>query len=192
MSTIAPVLPVALLDRDGTVIEDKVYLADPEGICFRPRAIEGLQALRAAGFRLILITNQSGIARGFFTEEVLYTIHTRLREKLAEHDVLIDAIYYCPHGPKDGCGCRKPLPGLIFKAAIEIGFDPKRAFMIGDSDADMQAASASGGYGIQVYPRDRPPSDQARYVAQDLAEAAAHAIASWTNTNQPVSGSRYK
>ena len=93
---------VALIDRDGTIIVDKVYLSDPDGIEFAPGAIEGLRLLRDAGFALVLITNQSGIARGYFDAARLEQIHDRLRSMLAAEGLTLEAIYVCPHGPDDG------------------------------------------------------------------------------------------
>ena len=102
---------LALIDRDGTIIVDKVYLSDPDEIEFAPGAIEGLQLLRNAGFTLVLITNQSGIARGSRDLATLGRIHDRLQSMLAVNELRLEAIYFCPHGPDDGCDCRKPAPG---------------------------------------------------------------------------------
>src|SRR4249920_553830 len=96
---------LALIDRDGTIIVDKVYLSDPDGIEFAPGAIEGLQLMRDAGFVLVLITNQSGIARGYFDLATLGRIHDRLQSMLAANGLKLEAIYFCPHGPADGCDC---------------------------------------------------------------------------------------
>ena len=141
---------VALIDRDGTIIVDKVYLADPQGIEFTPGAIEGLQLLRDAGFTLVLVTNQSGIARGYFDVARLEQIHARLRSMLAAEGLRLEAIYICPHGPDDGCDCRKPAPGMVKMAMRDLGFGPDQAVLIGDSDADMGAAAASGVAGLRV------------------------------------------
>ena len=141
---------VALIDRDGTIIVDRVYLADPEGIEFTPGAIEGLQLLRDAGFTLVLVTNQSGIARGYFDATRLEQIHARLRSMLAAEGLRLEAIYICPHGPDDGCDCRKPAPGMVKRAMRDLGFGPDQAVLIGDSDADMGAAAAAGVAGLRV------------------------------------------
>ena len=141
---------VALIDRDGTIIVDKVYLSDPEGIEFAPGAIEGLRLLRDGGFTLVLVTNQSGIARGYFDAARLEQIHDRLRSMLAEEGLKLEAIYICPHGPDDGCNCRKPAPGMVKRAMRDLGFGPDQAVFIGDSDADMGAAAAAGVTGLQV------------------------------------------
>ena len=140
----------ALLDRDGTIIVDKVYLADPEGLEFAPGALEGMRLLRDAGVGLILITNQSGIARGYFDEATLAAVHRRLEEKLAAEGLGLAAIYFCPHGPGEGCRCRKPAPGMAEDAMRDFGFAPRDAVFIGDSDADMGAAAACGIHGIRI------------------------------------------
>jgi len=112
---------LALVDRDGTIIIDKVYLADPDGIEFAPSAIEGLRLLRDAGFALVLITNQSGIARGLFDVATLDRIHDRLKSMLAAEGLELEAVYFCPHGPDDGCDCRKPKPGMLTNAMRDLG-----------------------------------------------------------------------
>jgi D-glycero-D-manno-heptose 1,7-bisphosphate phosphatase len=163
---------LALIDRDGTIIVDKVYLRDPDGIEFAPGAIEGLQLLRDAGFALVLITNQSGIARGYFDLATLDRIHDRLQSMLAVHGLRLEAIYFCPHGPADGCDCRKPAPGMITKAMQDLGYRPDQVVMIGDSDGDMGAAAAAGVKGIRVAADGRVPSVGA---AHDFLEAARRA-----------------
>ena len=161
----------ALLDRDGTIIVDKVYLKDPDGIEFAPSALEGMRLLRDAGFALVLITNQSGIARGYFDEAALRAVHDRLETILAAEGLALAAIEYCPHGPKDGCACRKPEPGMIRAAMEKLAFGPERAVMIGDSDADMGAATAAGVPGIRIRP------DGTDGAARDFLEAAKRALA---------------
>jgi D-glycero-D-manno-heptose 1,7-bisphosphate phosphatase len=165
---------VALIDRDGTIIVDKVYLSDPDGIEFAPGAIEGLRLLRDAGFELVLITNQSGIARGYFDAARLEQIHDRLQSMLAAEDLRLKAIYVCPHGPDDGCDCRKPAPGMVKSAMRELGFGPDEAVLIGDSDADMGAAAAAGVAGLRVASAGK---SAAISDAFDFLEAARRACA---------------
>jgi D-glycero-D-manno-heptose 1,7-bisphosphate phosphatase len=165
---------LALIDRDGTIIVDKVYLSDPEGIEFAPGAVEGLQLLRDAGFALVLVTNQSGIARGYFDVATLGRIHDRLQAMLAENKLRLEAIYFCPHGPHDGCDCRKPAPGMVIKALHDLGFRPDEVVFIGDSDGDMGAAAAAGVKGIRVAKDGKVPSVGA---APDFLEAARRASA---------------
>jgi D-glycero-D-manno-heptose 1,7-bisphosphate phosphatase len=163
---------VALIDRDGTIIIDKVYLRDPEGIEFAPGATEGLRLLRDAGFALVLITNQSGIARGYFDAARLEQIHDRLRSMLAAEGLTLAAIYVCPHGPDDGCDCRKPAPGMVKRAMRDLGFGPKEAVLIGDSDADMGAAAAAGVAGVRVASLGKMAATDA---AADFLEASRRA-----------------
>ena len=165
---------LALIDRDGTIIVDKVYLSDPDGIEFAPGAIEGLQLLRDAGFVLALITNQSGIARGYFDTATLGRIHDRLQSLLAAEGLRLEAIYFCPHGPDDGCDCRKPAPGMVIRAMRDLGFRPEEVVVIGDSDGDMGAAAAAGVKGVRVAPGAKSASIGA---AHDFLEAARRACA---------------
>jgi D-glycero-D-manno-heptose 1,7-bisphosphate phosphatase len=165
---------LALIDRDGTIIVDKVYLRDPDGIEFAPGAIEGLRLLRDAGFALVLITNQSGIARGYFDAATLGRIHERLQSMLAAEDLRLQAIYFCPHGPDDGCDCRKPAPGMVTRAMRDFGFRPEEVVVVGDSDADMGAAAAAGVKGVRVAAGGRSASIGA---APDFLEAARRACA---------------
>jgi D-glycero-D-manno-heptose 1,7-bisphosphate phosphatase len=164
---------LALIDRDGTIIIDKVYLKDPDGIEFAPGAIEGLRLLRNAGFALVLITNQSGIARGYFDVATLERIHDRLRSLLAAEGLQLEAIYFCPHGPDDGCDCRKPAPGMVKTAMHDLGFRPDEVVMIGDSDADMGAAAAAGVAGVRV----AAAAPATTGAARDFLEAARRARA---------------
>jgi D-glycero-D-manno-heptose 1,7-bisphosphate phosphatase len=165
----------ALLDRDGTVVIDKIYLSDPAGLEFAPGVIEGLRLMRDAGLRFIMITNQSGIARGYFDGETLAEIHRRLREMLAAEGIDLEAIYYCPHGPSDACRCRKPEPGLVLEAMTDFGFSPAEAVLIGDSEADMGAAKATGVTGIRVAPPNAGET-AAPGAARDFSVAARRAI----------------
>jgi D-glycero-D-manno-heptose 1,7-bisphosphate phosphatase len=165
---------LALIDRDGTIIVDKVHLSDPDGIEFAPGAIEGLRLLRDAGFALVLITNQSGIARGYFDAATLARIHERLQSMLAAKGLRLEAIYFCPHGPDDGCDCRKPAPGMVTRAMRDLGFRPEEVVVVGDSDADMGAAAAAGVKGVRVAAGGSFPSIGA---APDFLEAARRACA---------------
>jgi D-glycero-D-manno-heptose 1,7-bisphosphate phosphatase len=131
-------------DRDGTLIEDPGYLADPDGVVLLPGAAHALARLRDHGFVLVVVSNQSGIARGLITEEQAAAVHARFVAELAGRGVQLDAVRYCPHGPNDGCVCRKPLPGLLLEAAEELGVDPARSFMVGDTPSDIEAGKRAG------------------------------------------------
>jgi D-glycero-D-manno-heptose 1,7-bisphosphate phosphatase len=174
MSETAAPRRLALIDRDGTIIVDKVYLSDPDGIEFAPGAVEGLRLLRDAGFTLALMTNQSGIARGYFDLAALGRIHDRLQSMLAAEGLQLKAIYFCPHGPDDGCDCRKPKPGMVRAAMRDLGFGPHEVVVVGDSDADTGAASAAGVKGVRVAAAGRSASFEA---ARDFLEAARRARA---------------
>lgn len=139
-----------MLDRDGTIIKNIPYLSDPDLISFLPGAIAGLNRLVQAGFGLVIISNQSGIARGLVTPDQLNAIHTRLRKLLADEGIPISGIYYCPHHPDDRCACRKPQPGLLVNAIQDNQFDPEKSFMIGDSMVDIGFGKNAGAYTILV------------------------------------------
>ena len=115
----------AFLDRDGTIIEEKNYIADPDDVVFAPRAIAGLRALQAAGYKLVVVTNQSGIARGLYGEAEFHAVQQRLTELLAQEGIHLDAVYYCPHHPDftGPCDCRKPGPGMYLQAERNLGVD---------------------------------------------------------------------
>ncbi|MDQ7834427.1 MAG: HAD-IIIA family hydrolase [Humidesulfovibrio sp.] len=125
------------LDRDGTVIAERHYLHDPAGVELLPGAAEGLRAMQSLGLRLVLVTNQSGVGRGYFGRDAVERVHGRLLELLEHEGVDIDAIYLCPHAPDTVCNCRKPKPGLLERAATDLDLDPERSFVIGDKACDV-------------------------------------------------------
>jgi D-glycero-D-manno-heptose 1,7-bisphosphate phosphatase len=147
-----------ILDRDGTIIVERNYLSDPDQVELIPGAAEGLAQLSILGLGLVVVSNQSGIGRGFFDESRLSQIHQRMCQLLAEHGVWLSGIYYCPHTPDDHCDCRKPHPGLVERAARELDFDPSEAFVIGDKPCDIELGQRIGaatllvrsGYGAAV------------------------------------------
>ncbi|PWR16097.1 haloacid dehalogenase, partial [Micromonospora sicca] len=163
-----------LLDRDGTLVEDVPYNGDPEKVRPVPDAREALDRLRAAGLRLAVVTNQSGLARGLFTHDELRRVNTRVEELLGP----FDAWQICPHGERDGCACRKPAPGLVHAAARALGTSPTRCVMVGDIGADMDAAAAAGAAGIMVpTPATRPAEvASAPTVVGDLPAAVAQIL----------------
>lgn len=139
------------LDKDGTLIEDIPYNVDPAKIRLVPDAGEGLRALHAAGYRLIVVSNQSGIARGYFSEPALTAVADRLSELLADQGVPLAGFYYCPHHPHGVdptyavfCDCRKPEPGLILRAARDHDVDPTQSWLIGDILDDVEAGRRAG------------------------------------------------
>lgn len=164
-----------VLDRDGTIIEEREYLSEPEQVRLLPGAAAALRDLRQMGFGLVVITNQSGIGRGYFDRERLRQIHQRLEELLEAEGVGLDGLYVCPHKSEDNCPCRKPKLGLLQKAAEDLGFRLENSIVIGDKTSDIQMGRAAGaltflvrtGYGAQL--ENEAAAD---YVVNDLAAAA--------------------
>jgi D-glycero-D-manno-heptose 1,7-bisphosphate phosphatase len=175
------------LDRDGTLIEEVGYLDRVERVELYPWSIDAVRALNRSGFRVIMVTNQSGVARGFFTEAVVEDVHRRIAGLLEAGGARIDAYYYCPHHP-DGkieryaqlCDCRKPARGLVDRAAREFGIDPASSFVVGDRWLDIQLARAVGARGVLVRTgygltqESRPPeAGAADAVVDNLIEAVS-------------------
>jgi len=127
-----------VLDRDGTIIAERHYLSEPGQIEFLPGACRGLRLMLEIGLGLVLVTNQSGVGRGFLDEAHLDLIHQQFREFLKAEEIHLDGIYFCPHMPEDDCSCRKPRPGLIERAAKELDFDLQASFVVGDKPADIE------------------------------------------------------
>lgn len=188
MTPSTPLRPAVFLDRDGTLIREVDYLADPDAIQFLPGAIEGLQALRDAGFALVLVTNQSGIARGLVTVPVLEQIHARIVHELAEFGVELQGIEWCPHHPTEGnppfvldCECRKPKPGMLLMAAEDHGLDLATSWTIGDAPRDLDAGLAAGTQTVLVRTGKGGASESSvpvgTAVVDDLAAAAQHVLA---------------
>ncbi len=165
-----------LLDRDGTIIREKNYLASPTEIELLPGAASGLRAMQDAGYRLIVITNQSGVGRGYLSEAILRDVHTRLRADLDAYGVQLDEIFYCIHTPEDQCSCRKPRTGMVERAVATFRFDPAEAVLVGDKPCDIELGRRCGmttflvrtGYGREC----EAAGLQADYVCDDLASAA--------------------
>jgi D-glycero-D-manno-heptose 1,7-bisphosphate phosphatase len=132
------------LDRDGTVIHDVGYISDPELVELVPGAPEALAALKAHGYRLVLVSNQSGIGRGYFGCEDARAVHERMVAELERRGVELDDAHYCPHAPDEGCDCRKPRPGLLFRAARALDVDLGRSVMVGNRSVDVEAGRAAG------------------------------------------------
>ena len=170
-----PYARAALLDRDGTVIADRGYLADPRGVEILPGAAEGLARMRSFGLGLAILTNQSGIGRGYFDEAQLRAVHRRMEQLLEAQGVRLDGIYYCPCHPDRRCDCRKPEPGLVHAARKELGFEPSRSFVIGDrgSDIGMGRAVSARTFLVHSGPAAAEGSGEAPdYVVSNLLDAA--------------------
>lgn len=167
-------------DKDGTLVEDAPHRADPKALKLLPGAAEGLAKLRAAGYRLFIVSNQPGVARGLFRESALEPVVRRLEALLDAKDAAIDGFYYCPHHP-DGrirgyameCRCRKPAPGLIDDACREHGLDPLRSWMIGTVPDDVEAGRRAGCRTVMIQGRDGADLGRGPHLsARDLAKAA--------------------
>jgi histidinol-phosphate phosphatase family protein len=158
-----------LLDRDGTLVIDVPYNGDPEQVRPMPGARDALDRLRAAGVPLAVVSNQSGIARGILSEDEVAAVNRRVEELLGP----LGPWCVCPHGPDDGCDCRKPAPGLVLEAAARLGVAPERCAVVGDIGADVEAARAVGARGVLVpTPRTRREEVAAAPErARDLEEA---------------------
>jgi D-glycero-D-manno-heptose 1,7-bisphosphate phosphatase len=176
------------LDRDGTIIEDVGYLHDLDQIACYPFAVDAIRGLNRAGLAVVVITNQSGVARGVISEAFVDETHARLSATLAAGGARIEAYYYCPHHPAGtvaeyakACDCRKPASGLIDRAARDLGLDPARSFVVGDKWLDVGVARAVGARGILVRTgsgaleeaRRRPSDPDADAVVDNLAAAAS-------------------
>jgi D-glycero-D-manno-heptose 1,7-bisphosphate phosphatase len=158
-----------LCDRDGTIVVDVPYNDDPALVRPLPGVADALAAARRAGMRTAIVTNQSGIARGLITPERLEAVHARIQELLGP----FDAIVHCPHDDGDGCACRKPMPGLVERAADLLGVPTSACVLIGDTRADVSAAYGAGAIGMLV-PNDRTLPLEVRGVAHvhgDFADA---------------------
>lgn len=144
------------LDRDGTINEEKEYLYRIEDFMFVPGAPEAIRLLNEAGFVVVVVTNQSGVARGYYTEEDVEALHRHIDRELARHGAHVDAWLYCPHHPSGNgryalaCSCRKPLPGMLREAARGLGIDLGRSLMIGDKLIDIESGRAAGCRSILV------------------------------------------
>jgi D-glycero-D-manno-heptose 1,7-bisphosphate phosphatase len=169
------VVRAVFLDRDGTIARDVNYCRRVEDFELLPTVPRAIRLLNENYFKVVVITNQSGIARGFFSEAVLGQINRHMERELARENARLDAVYYCPHHPDEGCPCRKPQPGLLLKAAAQLGISLKDSFMVGDNDKDVAAGRAAGCRTVLVttgpddYREITAPCD---YIAGDLLQAA--------------------
>jgi histidinol-phosphate phosphatase family protein len=156
------------LDRDGTIIEDQDYPGDPDGVRLLPGAALAIAKLNSTGLPVIVITNQSGIARGLITHEQYVAVQGRMEDLLLAAGARVTATYFCPHGPETAppCDCRKPRPGLYRQAAEDHEIDLSRSFYVGDRVRDVAAGIAAGGTGYLI----RPGADST------TSEMPAHAI----------------
>jgi D-glycero-D-manno-heptose 1,7-bisphosphate phosphatase len=181
------------LDRDGTIIEEVGYLHRLDQLALLPWAVDAIRALNRSGLPVIVVTNQSAIARGILTESALADIHADLSSRLAAGGARVDAYYYCPHHPEGpvaeyavACQCRKPATGLVERAARELGLDPRRSFVVGDKWVDVGLARRVGARAILVRSGHGAAEELARpadLVADAVLDNLA-AAASWILTNR--------
>ena len=184
------------IDKDGTLIPNIPYNIDPGRITIDDETIEGLRLLKDEGFLLIVISNQSGIAKGYFKEMDLQQVWNKISALLQKHEISIDAFYYCPHEPNGiveqyamECDCKKPLPGMILKAAAELKIDLSQSWMIGDILNDVEAGNRAGCSTILIdngnetewkMSEERTPA----FIAGNILEAAVHIKMEVTKTVQ--------
>lgn len=160
--------PVVYLDRDGTLNFDPGYLNQPDQLRLLPGVGQAVARLNRAGFKAVVLSNQSGLARGLITMEQLDAIHQRLRELLAVDGARLDGIFICPHHPEDACSCRKPAPGLVMRARQELGLAADHAVVIGDKASDVGLARNIGATAVFVLSGHHPEEEQARMAGQGL------------------------
>ncbi len=166
-----------LLDRDGTIIVERHYLTDPNAVELLDGAGSALRRLADLGLGLVVVTNQSALARGLLDPDTLDEIHRRMAEQLRAHGVELDAIYHCPHHPDESCACRKPRTGMVDRAAAALDFDATQCFVVGDTAGDMELGRAVGattllvrtGYGAETAESSSASAD---HVADDLGQVA--------------------
>jgi D-glycero-D-manno-heptose 1,7-bisphosphate phosphatase len=171
------------IDRDGTLVHARHYPSRPEDLVLYDGIADRLRDLQQAGCLLIIITNQSGIARGYFTEADLARMHDHLRDQVSKHGVSIDAIYFCPHHI-DGsiqhlainCDCRKPQPGMLQRAAADLSIDLQRSWFLGDILDDVEAGNRAGCTTILVDIGSEPPPPNRLRTPDYVASTATHAV----------------
>ena len=176
---------LVFIDKDGTLVENVPYNADPARVCLVAGAAEAARRLHAAGYALVVVTNQSGVARGYFPETALAEVEAAVRARLAQAGVPLEGFYYCPHHPdgvvaeyRRACRCRKPAPGLLVRAAYRRGVNLSRCWMIGDILDDVEAGRRAGCRTVLVDTGGETEWATGRWrtphhVARDLGEAAA-------------------
>ena len=179
--------PAVFLDRDGTVTEEVGYVNHPKRLRLLPRSAEAVRRLNAAGIAAVVVTNQAGLARDYFSEDVLHQVNAALTAQLKDAGAYLDGVYFCPHHPSEGqppfrtdCDCRKPKPGLLHRAAAELGLDLRASVIVGDKPSDLAVAPAVGarsvlvltGYGLGEWEYRRSTFRvQPDHVAEDLLDA---------------------
>lgn len=192
------------MDRDGTVCEEVGYVNHVDRIRLLPRSAEAIRLANEAGFQALIVTNQAGVARGYFDEDLVHEVHDAVRHQLAEAGARVDGIYYCPHHPEVGsetyrrvCDCRKPKAGMLLRAQDEMGIDLAASYMIGDTVKDLGAGRAVGattvlvltGYGRgELQYQSHTWTVKPDHVCEDLLEAVQWILAREGRTLPSPSG----
>ncbi|MBI4534932.1 MAG: D-glycero-beta-D-manno-heptose 1,7-bisphosphate 7-phosphatase [Ignavibacteriae bacterium] len=179
------------IDRDGTLNEEMDFIRTPDDLKLINGAAASVRKLNERGLATVVISNQSGVARGYLTEEDLARIHEKLIQELSREGASVDRIYYCPHHPTDGnapynndCECRKPKPGMLKRAEKDLGIDLRKSFVVGDSVVDMQAGAAVGattilvltGYGKNTNEERKRGNISVDVVVESIQEAVDHIL----------------
>ncbi len=160
-----------IADRDGTLIVDQNYRSDPDDVQLLPGVVAGLTKIAELGLKVVVVSNQSGIGRGYFGESDVHAVNTRMNELLAEHSLFLAGIYFCPHEPRIHCVCRKPKTQLLERAASDIGFVAKDSFMIGDKPSDIELGVNLGSRTVLIS-SDSESVVTPDFVVQDLVSAS--------------------
>jgi D-glycero-D-manno-heptose 1,7-bisphosphate phosphatase len=185
MSETQPLRRAAFLDRDGTIAEEMGYVNHVDRLQIFPYAAQAIRQLNEAEIPVIVVTNQSGVARNIFPESLVYDVHKKMVSELAAAGAWIDAIYFCPHKSEDVCECRKPNPGMLERAAREHGLDLASSWVVGDRYADLEMAFAGGARGVLVmtgYGRGEYELHRATWprqpdlVTENLCDAVRHIL----------------
>lgn len=168
--------PVVFLDRDGTINEDVGYLSDPDGLVLIPGSAGAVRRLNEAGVTVVVVSNQSGVGRGYYTDTDVEAVNRRLVLLLGEAGASVDALYWCSHHPDQGCECRKPGTGLVARAVDELQIDAAGSYVVGDKVSDLELAANIGARGVLVLTgkgaaEAEKLSSPAAFVARDLKEA---------------------
>jgi D-glycero-D-manno-heptose 1,7-bisphosphate phosphatase len=179
--------PAVFLDRDGVLIENRAnYVREWSQVSVYPKTYSSLISIQDAGYKIVVVTNQSAVGRGLITVETANEINERLVDLIRENGGQVDGVYLCPHRPEDDCECRKPKPGLLLQAAQELSLDFSRSWMVGDAWSDMLAGQAVGlrgtilvrtGRGREQFLQPQPENLKSFFAAHDLADAARIIVA---------------
>lgn len=187
--------PAVFLDRDGVLIENRAdYVREWSQVFIFPKTYSSLKRIQTAGYKIVIVTNQSAVGRGLITLQTAHAINQRLVDALREQDVQVDGVYLCPHHPQDDCACRKPKPGMLVQAAQELSLDLPRSWLIGDAWSDMLAGQAVNlrgeilvktGRGSDQLLTPKPTGLNGCMIAADLPEAVEAILSSPSTNHQP-------